>query len=172
LVSDIDVTGPELLVESGGSGDFRKIADHGFSKRRGGQRAVKVVGSDVETKGNSIDPVGLFMEAVIVQFALNIEQNQKTTGDSDSQTGDIDEGIGAVPSDDPHDHRKIVFDHSLFSCQYDYSAAIIMPFLFSGELKRFRLHMGFHMFVLEQKTCAGEQSSFSTLYRIIRILFI
>ena len=53
-----------------------------------------MVGPDIEAKGNPIDPVGLFMEAVIVQFTLNKEQNQETAGDSDSQTCDIDEGIG------------------------------------------------------------------------------
>ena len=47
------------------------------------------------------DLIGLFMEAIEAEFALNPEKNQNAGGHADRQPGHVDEGIGLVPSDLP-----------------------------------------------------------------------
>ena len=100
-IPDVDISCPELFIHSCRCLDFRKIIDHGFGKRGGRKRTVKMIRSDVESQGDSVYLTGVFMEAVIVQFTLNEKEDQDTAGNSDGETNNIDEGIPPVFLDNP-----------------------------------------------------------------------
>jgi hypothetical protein len=51
------------------------------------------------------------MKLVITQFVLHPQQDQQTTGYSDRETDDVDEGVSLVSPDVPNRDFKIVFDH-------------------------------------------------------------
>jgi hypothetical protein len=58
-----------------------------------------------------VNPVRLLMKTVKAELILNIEQDENTAGNSDSQTGNIQKRVHFVPDKVPHGYLEIILKH-------------------------------------------------------------
>jgi len=93
--------------------DFRYFPFEGRAGHHTGDpvSATLLPGGVINCIGNPIDLGGIFVKPVITHFVLIVKDDQHATGQSNAQSGNIDEAVNPVPAQVPKGNLEIIIKH-------------------------------------------------------------
>ena len=76
-----------------------------------------------------VNPISIFVVAVEAEFVLDPEENEERAGYPDGQSGNVDNRIDLLLTQDAESDRQVAFEHNSIKLR-----AIIMPSFNSGTV--------------------------------------